>query len=171
MSQTEEIVHPARVDALSRKVETIRSDLMDEIEELQEENRDLRQRVSDLENKLEIIGADGMDPNTPDKRALQIRAKLYELANKGTKPTAAMDHNDVNVELPGLSREQRYEAMRRAAGGNDLAHKGQSSLSPVQGIQWEARDGRNNRVTLDLELAEERLGRRMIRTEEGDDTE
>lgn len=158
-------VHPARVEALSRKLETLR----DELEEEREERQRLEDRVDQLEATIETTGIDEVEPTTPDKRALIIRKHLWQIANNGEDGTGAIDKDDVKTLMPGLARTQRYEAMKRAAGGNELADSGSSDLSPLQGCDYEAfgpNDDRNTRVTIELERAKAEFGRELIDTAE-----
>jgi predicted phage gp36 major capsid-like protein len=168
MSSNKQVaVDPARVEALSRKVESIREELESEVENLREENRDLRQRVNQLEGKLETIGADEIEPDTPDKRALKIRKWLYEQANNDAGGKASLDANAARGVIGNLQRTQLYEAMRRAADGNDGAQSGSSDLSSQRGFSYEkfnANADRNTRIRLNLEEAQHDVIQNMIDT-------
>lgn len=164
-SGTEEFVNPARVDALSRRINAIEEDFQEEIAELRTENRDLRTKVEKMEKKMEMIGADEIEPSTPDKRALKIREWLYREANKSEHGKASLDKNSAKGVIGNLQRTQIYEAMRRAADGNSGAKNGSSKLSAKRGFEFEkfgANDDRNTRVTLSLEKAQEDITSRMM---------
>lgn len=168
-SEMDQAVHPARVEALARKVDVLREEFETEIDRLTEENAELKKRLHTVDKKLAAIGADGLQPNSPDKRALVVRKWLYEQANLSPKDRAMMDKDVARGVLPGTSREQRYEAMRRAAGGDELARSGSSGLSPVQGIEFQKFDDpdRLSRVTIDLEAVTQKIGRQILTTEDG----
>lgn len=156
-----------RVDALARKVDHIKTELGEEIAALESENEQLRQRVAALEDELEAIGADEVDASTPDSRALKLRQWLYQEANQADDETATADVNTVRGVLGGCHRTQRYEAMRRAAGGDELAESGSSALSAVPGVafqQFDANDDRNTRVVMDLTDLTEKQGRSILTT-------
>lgn len=170
-SEPTEVVHPARVEALSKKVDAIRTDFETELEELQAENEALRKKVARLEEKMETIGADEIEPNTPDKRALRIRQWLYKEANNDKGGKASLDVNAARGVVGNLQRTQIYEAMRRAADGNGGAKSGSSKLSAKRGFEYEkfpANADRNTRVRLDLEEAQNDVLQNMVETNQDD---
>lgn len=133
-----------------------------------DDNLDIKKRINNIEDKLSAIGADGIKPNSPDKRALVVRKWLYEQANESKNGKASMNKNVAKGVLGNITREQRYEAMRRAAGGNQLARSGSSGLSPVQGIEFQKFDDpdRLTRVVIDLEDVTNKLGRQILTTDQ-----
>lgn len=120
--------------------------------------QDLEEQQAELKQKLEhISGTDGVELSAPDERAVKIRSWLYDEATSSPDGTAAMDKN-IAKGVVGGRRSQRYEAMRRAADGDDGAMNGSSSLSAAPGVEFEKygkNDERNTRVVFDLEAAED----------------
>jgi regulator of replication initiation timing len=152
------------VEALSRKLNR----LDDCVYELQMENKELRSELSNLREKLSVIGVDEIPADTHDKRALRVRVWLYEQANDSHDGKVAMTKHVARGVLGNIPLEDRYEAMRRAVDGTHGATKGESSLSPIQGIEFEQFDGdRSSRVRIDLEALVQQFGRNIIQTEEG----
>lgn len=159
-------VHPERVEALSRKL----THLAERVDELEAENASLRSELHSLTDKLAFIGVDDIPADSHDKRALRVRVWLYQEANDSPDGKVAMTKHVARGVLGNIPLEDRYEAMRRAANGNQGAQKGKSKLSPVQGIEFQQFDDpdRSSRVRIDLETMVERFGRNIIQTQEGD---
>lgn len=156
---------PQRVEALSRKLNWLRDAFEDYQAETDREIAELKQQVAEQDQLISSLGLDGMEANTPDKRALKIRKWLYQAANESESGKAAADKDTVRGILPNCHREQIYEAMRRAADGNENTRSGSSSLSAIQGIEYESFEGtRKNRVTINLEDLTNLFGSQILTT-------
>lgn len=157
-------INPARFEALVRGL----SEMRDELAEVEDELAAANKRIQKLEEMLEFVGVDSIEPNTPDKRALAIRQWLWKEANNSKHGKASMDKDKAAGLLGNIARAQRYEAMRRAAGGNQQAEQGSSSLSDEPGFHFEKfghDDDRSTRVRLNVEEAQRKYDSNLIGTE------
>jgi regulator of replication initiation timing len=133
----------ARIEALNRA----RMHFGGEIDDLQAENEELRDRLTTLEAiTAPERESHEYDQLTRSQKVTQLRRKLVTIAaNRNGK--AAMDYNDVQTHFDGRpSPDHCYTLMKLAAGYDE-----DTDRSSFDGFRYDKHGGANERLLVNLD--------------------
>ena len=162
-----------------RKVNEIES----ELDDVRDENQQLRQQISELENRTALLDLVARDGDTVDDRAVVLLQNLFNEAYQekqrahleNVTPSASLDYNGAKRALGGqtTARQQLYDAMQRAVElvyGSDVDPESPPEDQPVvQYVTEDRTSERNTRLVVDLsetDAIELTNGRRLTAPDE-----
>lgn len=173
----------ARFDALSTKFDALVTVCLgdphelgsvepEEMTDLLTRTKELDDRVTEHDARMEMFYSESGGRDDPDGRAMRLRQTLYNTA-KNNDGTAALDRDGAEGALNGgLHKASVLDAMKRAADGRNAKIDGSSDLDPVASITFCVGEGRGNQSRIEMDLsdatgAEVRQNLTTGQTEEG----